>query len=129
MVLASRLREEQRRSAAAERRVSELVARNAALIARLRRYEATDQTLIAAGPTLQAPPRPRTGISDRTARPASRLDESLRMNPAGVRSGRIRHRNPDATNAISALVTYLAEDRDFRGIGPAKAAALANCIR
>ena len=49
MVPASRLREEQRRSAAAERRVSELVARNAALIARLRRYEATDQALIAAG--------------------------------------------------------------------------------
>ena len=49
MVLASRLREEQRRSAAAERRVSELVARNAALIARLRRYEATDRILIAAG--------------------------------------------------------------------------------
>ena len=49
MVPASRLREEQRRSAAAERRVSELVARNAALIARLRRYEATDRTLIAAG--------------------------------------------------------------------------------
>ena len=46
---ASRLREEQRRSAAAERRVSELVARNAALIARLRRYEATDRALIAAG--------------------------------------------------------------------------------
>ncbi len=49
MVPASRLREEQRRSAAAERRVSELVARNAALIARLRRYEATDRALIAAG--------------------------------------------------------------------------------
>ena len=49
MVPASRLREEQRRSAAAERRVSELVARNAALIARLRRYEATDQALITAG--------------------------------------------------------------------------------
>ena len=49
MVPASRLREEQRRSAAAERRVSELVARNAALIARLRRYEATDRILIAAG--------------------------------------------------------------------------------
>ena len=49
MVPASRLREEQRRSAAAERRVSELVARNAALIVRLRRYEATDQALIAAG--------------------------------------------------------------------------------
>ena len=49
MVPASRLREEQRRSAAAERRLSELVARNAALIARLRRYEATDRVLIAAG--------------------------------------------------------------------------------
>ncbi len=49
MVPASRLREEQRRSAAAERRIGELVARNAALIARLRRYEATDQALIAAG--------------------------------------------------------------------------------
>lgn len=49
MVPASRLREEQRRSAAAERRVSELVARNAALVARLKRYEATDQALIAAG--------------------------------------------------------------------------------
>ncbi len=31
------------------RRIGELVARNAALIARLRRYEATDQALIAAG--------------------------------------------------------------------------------
>ena len=49
MVPASRLREEQRRSAAAERRIGELVARNAALIARLRRHEATDQALIAAG--------------------------------------------------------------------------------
>lgn len=49
MVPASRLREEQRRSAAAERRIGELVARNAALIARLRRHEATDQSLIAAG--------------------------------------------------------------------------------
>ena len=49
MVPAARLREEQRRSAAAERRGSELVARNAALIARLRRYEATDQALISAG--------------------------------------------------------------------------------
>ncbi len=49
MVPAARLREEQRRSAAAERRVSELVARNASLIARLRRYEATDRALIAAG--------------------------------------------------------------------------------
>ena len=49
IVPASRLREEQRRTAAAERRVSELVARNAALIARLKRYEATDQALIAAG--------------------------------------------------------------------------------
>ena len=49
MVPTSRLREEQRRSAAAERRIAELVARNAALIARLRRYEATDQALIAAG--------------------------------------------------------------------------------
>ena len=49
MVPASRLREEQRRSAAADRRVSELVARNAALIARLKRYEATDRALIAAG--------------------------------------------------------------------------------
>ena len=26
---------------------------------------------------------------------------------------------------LGALATYLAEDRDFRGIGPAKAAALA----
>lgn len=49
MVPASRLREEQRRSAAAERRIGELVARNAALIARLKRHEATDQALIAAG--------------------------------------------------------------------------------
>ena len=49
MVPASRLREEQRRSAAAQRRIGELVARNAALIARLKRYEATDQALIAAG--------------------------------------------------------------------------------
>ena len=49
VVPASRLRAEQRRSAAAERRISELVARNATLIARLRRYEATDQALIAAG--------------------------------------------------------------------------------
>lgn len=49
MVPASRLREEQRRSAAAERRIGELVARNAALIARLKRHEATDQVLIAAG--------------------------------------------------------------------------------
>lgn len=49
MVPASRLREEQRRSAAAERRIGELVARNAALIARLKRYETTDRALIAAG--------------------------------------------------------------------------------
>ena len=49
MVPASRLREEKRLRAAAERRIGELVARNAALIARLRRYEATDQALIAAG--------------------------------------------------------------------------------
>ena len=49
MVPASRLREEQRRSAAAERRIGELVARNAALIARLKRYEATDRALMAAG--------------------------------------------------------------------------------
>lgn len=49
MVPASRLREEQRRNAAAERRISELVARNASLIARLKRHEATDQALVAAG--------------------------------------------------------------------------------
>ena len=65
MVPASRLREEQRRSAAAERRIGELVARNAALIARLKRYEATDQALIAAGrryrprPPQQENPDPR----------------------------------------------------------------------
>ena len=65
MVPASRLREEQRRSAAAERRIGELVARNAALIARLRRHEATDQALIAAGrryrpgPPAQENPDPR----------------------------------------------------------------------
>ena len=65
MVPASRLREEQRRSAAAERRIGELVARNAALIARLKRHEATDQALIAAGrryrpgPPQQEDPDPR----------------------------------------------------------------------
>ena len=70
MVPASRLREEQRRSAAAERRIGELVARNAALIARLRRYEATDQALIAAGrryrprPPQQESPDPRQDTLD-----------------------------------------------------------------
>lgn len=65
MVPASRLREEQRRSAAAERRIGELVARNAALIARLKRHEATDQALIAVGrryrprPPQQEEPDPR----------------------------------------------------------------------
>ena len=65
MVPASRLREEQRRSAAAERRIGELVARNAALIARLKRHEATDRALIAAGrryrpgPPQQETPDPR----------------------------------------------------------------------
>ncbi|MDE2873882.1 MAG: hypothetical protein OXQ93_00470 [Gemmatimonadota bacterium] len=49
MVPLSRLREEQRRVAALERRLGELVARNASLVARLRRHEATDQALIAAG--------------------------------------------------------------------------------
>ena len=56
MVPASRLREEKRRSAAAERRIGELVARNAALIARLKRYEATDQALIATGRRYQPGP-------------------------------------------------------------------------
>ena len=74
MVLASRLREEQRRSAAAERRVSELVARNAALIARLRRYEATDQTLIAAGRRYR--PRPAENGNPDPRQTGLELDET-----------------------------------------------------
>ena len=70
MVPASRLREEQRRSAAAERRVSELIARNAALIARLRRYEATDQALIAAGRRY----RPRPPESEKPGSRQARLE-------------------------------------------------------
>ena len=60
MVPASRLREEQRRTAAAERRVSELVARNAALIASLRRHEATDEALIRTGRRYRPTPPVRT---------------------------------------------------------------------
>ena len=74
MVPASRLREEQRRSAAAERRVSELVARNAALIARLRRYEATDQALIAAGRRYR--PRPAENGNPDPRQTGLELDET-----------------------------------------------------
>ena len=74
MVPASRLREEQRRSAAAERRIGELVARNAALIARLRRYEATDQALIAAGRRYR--PRPPTQEDSDPRQDRLELDET-----------------------------------------------------
>ena len=48
------------------------------------------------------------------------------MNPpgAGTRTG-IETPMP---RTLGALATYLAEDRDFRGIGPAKAAALAEAF-
>lgn len=49
LVPAARLREEQRRADAAERRVAELVARNATLSARLRRYEEADDMLLSSG--------------------------------------------------------------------------------
>ena len=45
------------------------------------------------------------------------------MNPAGA-APLVGTETP-MPRTLSALVTYLAEDRDFRGIGPAKAAALA----
>ena len=45
------------------------------------------------------------------------------MNPSGV-APRTGPESP-MPGAPGALATYLAEDRDFRGIGPAKAAALA----
>lgn len=74
MVPASRLREEQRRSAAAERRISELVARNAALIARLKRYEATDQALVAAGRRYR--PRPPEQDTPDTRQDRLKFDEA-----------------------------------------------------
>lgn len=49
VVPASRLREEERRSQAAEKRVAELLARNAELMAQVRRLSATDELLIASG--------------------------------------------------------------------------------
>ena len=48
------------------------------------------------------------------------------MNPAGA-DPRISTETP-MPRTLSALVTYLAEDRDFRGIGPAKATALATAF-
>lgn len=49
LVPVARLRQEQRRADAAERRIAELVARNAALLARLRRFEAADELLLSTG--------------------------------------------------------------------------------
>jgi hypothetical protein len=49
LVPAARLRQEQRRADAAERRIAELVARNAALAARIRRFEAAEEELLVAG--------------------------------------------------------------------------------
>lgn len=74
MVPASRLREERRRAAAAERRVSELVARNASLLARLKRYEATDQALVAAGRRYR--PGPPDKASSRPAQDRPDRDET-----------------------------------------------------
>ena len=48
------------------------------------------------------------------------------MNPPDA-AGRTGAETP-MPRAIGALATYLAEDRDFRGIGPAKAAALAEAF-
>lgn len=49
MVPASKLREEQRRVAALERRLAEMTARNAALMARLRQQTQIEEDLITAG--------------------------------------------------------------------------------
>jgi hypothetical protein len=49
LVPAARLRQEQRRAEAAEKRIAELVARNAALAARLRRIAAAEEELLAEG--------------------------------------------------------------------------------
>lgn len=63
LVPAARLRQEQRRAEAAEKRIAELVARNAALAARLRRIAAAEEELLTKGRRH----RPATPPVDRTA--------------------------------------------------------------
>ncbi|NSY41626.1 hypothetical protein [Leisingera sp. ANG59] len=57
LVSASRLREEQRRTQSAEKRISELLARNAALRAKVKRLEATEEAIASGGRFTPSAPR------------------------------------------------------------------------
>ena len=78
------------------------------------------------GPDRGGPPLQAQAAGERESRPPAgppRARRDVRMNLPGAAT-RTGTETP-MPRTLGALATYLAEDRDFRGIGPAKAAALA----